>query len=345
MSSSSTNSALMLGNFPGDLPPKVAFPEWLSDLLALLSLLRLIGFVITEADHIQQFGVAFIPAKHPGPPPDDNKGFTRWSYFDAAFKKEQDKLFEVTALVLSRLDFPTKELIKKLEIQEQRDLKAIINVMIKAYGTLATADVHQLCKALHLPYVIGTPFSTFIAAHTRAHNSMKTIKLPVTEFQKVEYLKEALRACNVFELTLQTFDLQFGDSQTFDALATMATVRFNNMGSAATSRSEGYAAAAIATDLSTQSASPTDFLAFLAAFNGVKDAIAAAGNKGAATPRADTPKKYCWTHGINGSHSSGECSRPGSGHDNAATLQNKRGGCTTTFVSFRSKQQPQGKKA
>lgn len=57
-----------------------------------------------------------------------------------------------------------------------------------------------------------------------------------------------------------------------------------------------------------------------------------------------TPKKatYCWTHGImkNGGHNSATCKKKMENHQDAATVSNKMGGCTTEFIPYYKRQQP-----
>ena len=43
--------------------------------------------------------------------------------------------------------------------------------------------------------------------------------------------------------------------------------------------------------------------------------------------RDDKPWQYCWTHGANKSHHSGNCKHPMPGHKSDATLKDRKGGC------------------
>jgi hypothetical protein len=70
----------------------------------------------------------------------------------------------------------------------------------------------------------------------------------------------------------------------------------------------------------------------------VKQALLAAGIKPTGTKAPQSPKFYCWTHGLNHTHHSDTCQHRAEGHVSTATNSSKQGGSTTTWA--KPKRQP-----
>lgn len=320
------NSIPGVTSFPGDKTHKAAYPAFKVSVNSWLGVRNLLGFVLPEVEYTHIRGEPFVPQPHPGPKPGPaSQAWGGWKYSSELYEREQGELRKATETLLSVLDTDTTNLFIDPAYPHlgaaTRSLQWMLLTMEANYGALASIDVDAMRAHLDKPYVAGHNFVHFLTSHREAHIASAGAQAPLSEYDKVSKLKEALKPCGFFTTSLELFSQSYPRvaDQTFERLASIVTNTYNSRDHMATTRSVGFAGAAIATSMS------TDALKALIQTT-IRSEMQQAKLMTTAT-RPDTKQHmYCWTHGPNLSHNGTECKWPAEGHIATATLGDQKGG-------------------
>jgi len=338
---------MMLSTFSGR---KTEFPAYKNAYLTLAqqssSLCQfnhgLLGFVLTPAEYqiltfpVNHIPAPFAPLQYPGLEPNlandanalavsrHNAEWASWKFQHEQFQKQQAELNAFKLLFLQSLDKTTLQRLSH-PINGTRQLSvADIHAFLGArFGTMVSVDLISLSSTLAAPHRLETPIENLLQKHRDAHGIAASQQQPFPEYQKVQLFRVAVKPCGIFEPCILAWLLANATvaTQTFDSLATAILSFSDNFDQTSTAASLGYSAAVEANSL--PPAIPIQDL--------IASAVSAAllAHSTPSSPKPTPSKqgtKYCWTHGIQGSHTSQECQHRRNGHKERASLANKMGG-------------------
>jgi hypothetical protein len=221
--------------------------------------------------------------------------------------------------------------------------------MTTRHGTVTTAFLDKNRSLPDLPFIddgVQSVTTYMKVHHIGPHKVAAENNEPMPQTVKVSKLTKGLAPCGEFKAVfehfvfahptpaVQTFELLSGLVRTYDE---GRVARKTSVGSGLMNQAVSADQSAIQT-LVEQVAQLQSAIAVLTA-NAARGPAPAADNNGhkhANTSGLTNPKShYCWSHGPNTSHCSGDCDFPRDGHQKKATFGNKLGGAIV-FTSGRT---------
>ena len=318
--------------FPGDTTHRLAFPMFIKQVLDALEHMGsrdygLLGYVLTEDEWLELAGntAPFVPAVAPGnpPPPQPAAPWQEWQYTKQCYDAERKLLNHATAAFVKSLDEHSKSVVEGEEgTIRGKSLQHMIAVLRAEYGTITKNDLLEHLQTLNEPYERGDDILQYLLKHSRGHRTAQHNGQPWPEMLKIATLIAGLTPCGIFTTCIDSFHTAYPalQQQLYSNLQTSVRIYAQNRIEQPTSGTQGYAAAATYVK-------PPPAASTLSAADVEKMIANALTNMRVDQPRKrTTDKQYCWTHGEQYSHNSAECKTPDQGHDESATLTNRKGG-------------------
>jgi hypothetical protein len=310
----------------------------------------LLGFILTEPNYIlhatpvgaAQPALPFQPLPSaPVDMPAAGAQFAPWGYVrDQKALEEKDKTAWTILFVASLDESSTKLLSESRQLGlTRRTLSHMYQWMVDRHGTNTTDYLDKNRALPEVPFVDdGTQTVTAYMEknHSTAHQVAQENGEPMAQTVKVSKLTKGLAPCGAFKTVLEHFVFSHPKpaAQTFEILSGL--VRTFDIGRAARQNSGGSGLVNQATaDQATIQAMCRQMEQMQAAIavltaNAVRGPVNTDNSKRAtAAPTAgliNTKANYCWSHGPQNSHGSGNCDFPREHHQKAATFENKMGG-------------------
>jgi hypothetical protein len=315
------NSAINTFAVPAEWPPihetpTEAFPKWSQTYIAFAVRKGWHHDLFSPAEFQQHFaGQMRTPTTHPGPVPSLKSDYPIYSdqlkHYNSTCTEQQNF---VTATLAS---FSPEVLAVHINPTNPHlgtalaTLSSVYYNNLAAFGTPLPSDLENWRAKLKVTHDARDSITKTILIHERMHLNFFGAQQPLSEHEKVTLLRDAIVPTGQFQFTLKAFTRQYPKvaDQKFSNLAKELKDDETNRTVEATSQSQGYAAATVATAPPTLSA---DIHTLIVA--AVREAI-----------EQQRPELYCWTHGV-GNHNSKYCRSPADGHQVTATAANKMGG-------------------
>jgi hypothetical protein len=188
----------------------------------------------------------------------------------------------------------------------RRTIRAIMDILREAYGTLTAADLVQQKHLLLELYPPATPIREYIRKQRNVRTVCAAADQPMTEADKVHALRQGMKHIPVMATTVQHFVTTHPTvaAQRFELLATLLGQAEDNGEPEPSTGTTGYAAAATTLD-------PPVTMAILE--QRLKEFAVELQRNTPPSGQIQPPRQYCWTHGPCG-QSFKDCNRPAPNH-------------------------------
>lgn len=319
--------------FSGDLSHRQAFPSFCKSVYDALEHMGsrdygLLGYVLSEKEWLElpNNDAAFIPAPHPGnaPPSQPASPWQEWQYRKQCYDAEKKLLNTATANFVRALDEHAKLVVEGAENTIRgKTLAQMLAALNTEYGTMTKHDLLQLLNDLQEPFERGQDILPYLLRHSKGHRIAAENGQALPEMTKISTLIAGLTPCGLFESCINAFNTAYPalQQQSYQNLQNNVGAYAQNQIFPQTTGSEGYAAAVMHREARTANVSDAHLEEIISKLL-VK--LLPPTN----TPRQPREKKYCWTHGVQYTHSSPECKFPHHDHDTTATFNDRKGGRT-----------------
>ena len=205
------------------------------------------------------------------------------------------------------------------------------------FGTLSMADINTKTEKLTSPLSSHGTIEALLDVHAAVHRLRLANKQPISEIDKITYLRKAIEPCGIFSIPIELFMADFTIESTTHTYARLAlackkfskntTSATDPIGSAnmAKRKFQEYSPAQVDLEKSESSfdqkvADAVDKRFALMAASKIKE------------KKKDAKLHYCWTHGSRSNHPSGRCQKPNLPHHQwNSTEANKMGGSNHVY--------------
>ena len=316
--------------FPGEFSHRLAFPNFYKSVLNALEHMGsrdygLLGYVLPVEEWLQlpHNTEAFTPAQPPGnaPPPTPAAPWQEWQYKKQCYDAEKKLLNTATAHFVKVLDEHAMSVVEGEENTIRgKSLAQLLNALKNEYGTITKNDLLIQLNTLQIPYERGGDILQYLLQHSKVHRVAAENGQPWPEMTKIGTLIAGLTPCGLFDACINAFHTAYPalQHQRYHNLERSVRAYAQNQIFLQTTGSEGYAAAA----QQAPRTPPVDHSHVEEVVTKILTKLLPAMN----LTKYPREKKYCWTHGVQYTHSSAECKHPHHDHDNSATLQDRKGG-------------------
>lgn len=306
------------------------WPTWYEAVLTLAQSANppdqfgVIGFLLTQAEwellpgNAAQLGppvvpaTVFVPYPPPGIEPATQVPHAIWTSATARYSTQQYRLMKVRTAMLASLDATALAVVQERDGTTRNLTLAVMMDRLRiAYGVARVQDMNAVRTTLQLPFQPPMALADHLLRQLQQHHFAHRAKMPISEADKVEYLRASLLPCGRYALALQMFVANHPSLllQTFELLSTEITLAESNM-PVETAASLGYAQA---TGRTSDSATIADYDRHMKMMTDFQKPA----------PKASPRSLYCWTHGM-GHHSGVQCKNPKPGHKCDATKASER---------------------
>lgn len=250
---------------------------------------------------------------------------------EAPERKEQETLRLVFRMaLLKKLTTGVQEFLKSLTRTgrlSELSLKDIMDNLRKEYAKVSYTEIRALLATLAIPFSpLNCTHFDYINSHMVVHSKLRRIQGGIHQYAdilQIEALRKGLEPCGLFAAEMESVDRHYPiDIPLFKDWKKLLIDAITRSDAARTTRSAGYANAARPSahwpDPSHEA--PADY---------------SANSSTGIRPNSGSPKTfrcYCWTHGLNNSHHSHECKAKETGHQDAATANNRLNGFNGTVL-------------
>ncbi|MHA7856379.1 hypothetical protein [Marinobacter shengliensis] len=279
-------------------------------------------------------GAAFDIPVHPGPLP--NVAGLTGPQITAVTRQYDTNLDEFTTFVSMQSDL-RRQILSAVDHVYLTALKhptigyanvsprQFLDHLTTKYGGVTSTDMEANRAKLATQWNPDEPVENLWERITEIRNVATAGGDPISDTATIELTLQGLAKCGVFDRAIQTwFDKPLAE-RTWVAFQDHFERAYENREREKTAKASGFAC------VPTHSANQPPPVVTPPTAPGAN-----AGTNEDAKPNAqrrlvynDTPLSYCWTHGLvrNASHTSATCTNRADGHDETATLFNRKGGC------------------
>ena len=277
----------------------------------------LLGFALSATEYSKfENPSTFVPKVRPG------NNFAMQGLEASEYRSQQGALMDAKAAIHAALGRQAKECIADNGILPN-DLRTIIERLDQHYFIVTQEELSSVERELSQPYSTTKDFRSLLADHRRAHKVFADVNQPMREGEKLRYLVNAISHIADLSTLVTSFYQNYPNvaDQRFDTLAATVTSYMSNRPTAV--QSNAYANAATVDSMNKLNKLVSDLTERVEALQ--KELVAEKRKSRSGGKRSARKEGYCWTHGRCG-HSSSECFTKAEGHQNDATLENKKGG-------------------
>ena len=275
-----------------------------------------LALVLSDANYVAQAGAgnAFVPPVHPGPPPVLAAGTTNAAIAAAnlAHKTALNtfKIYVETEVALKKqlLEAVPDQFIDELQHVEYGyanvTTRTIIAHLDATYGTITQDELDDNDADLRRKWDLGQSIQALFKQVKDCRDFAAAAGDPISEAKAIRAMIANLEATGAFDDAIKDWKKRPTAEHTLANFRLDFTKADKDRRREKTSGEGGYAGAA----------------------------ASGSNPPSGTTPNQDTPLpgwKYCWTHGLNKTHSSNACNNKTDGHKNDATLDNMQGGKNT----------------
>ena len=235
------------------------------------------------------------------------------------FEDYHSALFAILQAIHDALPSAVQPLIKiNNNLRDQTPFGAM-QILEQLYGRLLNSELQSLTHELADALPMNTSVENHIARHREIHRILHEHDQGVTETMQVNMLIGTLPAA--YNSFLERYhDTHHGIHRDYHEFATLLLLNTNNKIVYGGPPMAHTATAAAVTSTPTLDSVVAELAALRLLISKDKNVA--------------PTKKYCWTHGNNTSHNSGECRFPAEGHKTTATSKDKQGGREKPFQKY-----------
>jgi hypothetical protein len=308
------------------------------------SVYGLVGFILSELVYARDFSDAppfeLITAEFPAPTANDD--IEHWKILAKhradTFKAQGKAKAELRAFILDTV--PSEVF---LQLRTAQGLATVTTAQLFAAVTdkYSQASPEMLAKVqlpLHTKFTTGDKLDSHLTAHVLAHKASERLNCTILDHDKVRLFLASLSSTGAWSSYIEEFQARYTTVKTRTWAKVMKKFpRYDvrRLNQATTSHEAGFAGAAqleqlTATNVQLQAQInelKAVVLAATASQPDTKEESRGKNGGGGGRTRQQALAQYCWSHGPNPTHCSGDCrSHRLPTHDKNATLRDQRGG-------------------
>jgi hypothetical protein len=240
-----------------------------------------------------------------------------WKHYISSRKDLKDQLIKaIPPQFISSLKSPTTGF-------ASISPKDILEYLVENYGNITAKDLRDNLKTIKNEWVVDQPMETLFVQMQDAQDFAKE-RDPISDDVIIGASIELLEATGVFETDLRDWNQLNEGEQTWPHFKIHFNKAYDEYKNKVTTKAAGYSGKA------TASKNPTNSPARKTKSNQSQSAL---------WPEMtfDKPFFYCYTHGLNRSHTGKNCNRKNESHKDEATVDNRMGGSLQIMAGFKEK--------
>jgi hypothetical protein len=280
----------------------------------------LVGLAVGATEWATYSATPFVALTRVAQPP-GNASNMAWNIYQEDrnnFEKQENAISLAIGTIFENLG-PTALalLIDPATTRYTKSLSVILANLDAQYQQITRQELQAARATLQTRFNPASDFKTHVTTHRQTHATYVAAAQPLSQNDKINFLVESMEHDNEARAAIRHYFNTYPSlaNQTFEDLVTAIGANLANRSGPTTSDFVNMAASSRTTADLTQQVE-----ALTRQVNQLQRALAEG------RPTAST-KKYCWTHGPNGSHESKDCRYPNRGkHQNEATMENRMGG-------------------
>lgn len=257
-----------------------------------------------------------------------------WEFAREQFTDQSDSLIQLQDAVEQSLDSNSRGYLEHIHHGLMNLTSAqILEYLDERFATPSERDMEINREKLSMVFRKEDDFDTLLITHQNAHQYATLAKHPISEADKISYLKRSITPCGIFDRKMELYRNEYPE---------LSQRSFGTMSCSMLSEWREYSQTLPAKNpaASANAATSDDSIALRAEVKALRDTIAnfnsVPGKEDKKKPKKFNSEEYCWSHG-NCNHSSAACKNPADGHKSAATKSDNMGGSAKTWSSRFSK--------